>query len=230
MPPMKKSARVPKVISETVENYLKAIYHLRREGGGASSQAIAERLGVSNPAVAKMLDQLSAGGFIVHSPYQPVHLTPIGEKIALEVIRHHRLIELYLVENLGYGWEQVHDEAEKLEHHISEDFESRIEELLGYPTFDPHGDPIPTREGTVTPPVTDTLDAQNAPARVVVRRVADENPALLIYLAQHELRPGAEVALVDREPFGGSLMLEVNGREQRITPEAARSVFVESAP
>lgn len=216
-----------KIISETTENYLKAIYHLCREEDGFSTQSLAERLGVSSPAVTKMLRQLAANQFITYEPYHAVSLTPLGEEIALEVIRHHRLLELYLVETLGFGWDQVHDEAERLEHHISEEFEARIERILGFPAFDPHGDFIPARDGTVPPLVTDTLDAQAGPARMVVRRVADENSALLVYFAERGLRPGASVRLLDREPFGGALRLEVAGQEHRVTPEAARSVFVE---
>ena len=128
-----------------------------------------------------MLRHLAKHQLVAYTPYQPVHLTPIGEKIALETIRHHRLLELYLMESLGYGWEQVHSEAERLEHHISEEFEASIERLLGFPAFDPHGDPIPTRDGRMPPLVTATLAAQEDGARLVIRRVTDEDerPAAL---------------------------------------------------
>jgi len=215
------------IATEAVENYLKVIYQICEAGAGASVQEIAEQTSVSPPGVSKMLRHLAKHQMVEYVPYQPVHLTPVGEKIALETIRHHRLLELYLMESLGYGWEQVHSEAERLEHHISEDFEDSIERLLGFPSFDPHGDPIPTRDGRMPPPVRETLDAQADGARLVVRRVTDEDRDLLCYLGARGLRPGTPVLLVDREPFGGSLRLMVGGREERISPQAARNVFVE---
>jgi DtxR family Mn-dependent transcriptional regulator len=218
-----------KYLSEAVENYLKAIYYLSQEDKEASTQRIAAHLGVSNPGVTKMLHYLSKHRLILYTPYQPVTLTPLGEKIALELIRHHRLIELYLMKGLGYGWERVHEEAERLEHHISEEFEASIERLLGFPKFDPHGDPIPTRDGRLPPLVTQTLDAQAVGALSVVRRVTDEDAALLLYLGEKGLHPGAEVRLLGREPFGGSLRVEIAGREQQVSPQAARNVFVEPA-
>ncbi|MDQ2733365.1 MAG: metal-dependent transcriptional regulator [Armatimonadota bacterium] len=215
-----------KFLSETVENYLKAIYHLCQEDKGASTQKIAQHLGISSPGVTKMLHCLTKRRLIYHTRYQPVTLTPGGEKIALELIRHHRLIELYLTESLGYGWERVHQEAEKMEHHISEEFEDSIERLLGFPQFDPHGDPIPTRDGKLPEPVMETLASQPDAASVIVRRVTDENPALLLYLKDRRLLPGTEVQIREREPFGGSLIEAVAGEEQRISLEAAQNVFV----
>jgi DtxR family Mn-dependent transcriptional regulator len=218
-----------KFLSEAVGNYLKAIYHLCQEDEDkrASTQKIAARLCVSNPGVTKMLHHLAKHQLIQHTPYQPVCLTPVGEKIALELIRHHRLIELYLMENLGYGWEQVHEEAERLEHHISEAFEDSIERLLGFPQFDPHGDPIPTRDGRMPKPVTETLAAMPDGRSIVVRRVTDEDPALLRYLKERRLLPGTETKIIEREPFAGALLLEVAGRQERISLEAAKNVFVE---
>jgi DtxR family Mn-dependent transcriptional regulator len=216
-----------KFLSESVGNYLKAIYTLCQEERVASTQKIAVRLGVSNPGVTKMLRHLSKHRLVDHTPYQPVTLTPFGEKIALELIRHHRLIELYLMESLGYGWEQVHAEAEKLEHHISEEFEDSIERLLGFPEFDPHGDPIPTRDGKMPKPVTETLASQADGIPIIVRRVTDENPALLLYLKERHLLPGTQMRILEREPFEGSLLVEIAGSIARISPEAARNVFVE---
>ncbi len=216
--------------SESIQNYLKAIYHLNSSGRiGATGQEIAGAVKVSAPGVTKMLQHLAANHLIFYKPYQPVSLTALGERIALEVIRHHRLIELYLMESLGYGWEQVHAEAERLEHHISEDFENSIERLLGFPEYDPHGDPIPSRDGKMPPIPTETLFSQPDGSTVIVRRVTDEDPALLVYLAEHHLRPKAEVVVLGREPFGGSLSLRVDGHDERISPDAARSVFIETA-
>ncbi|MGO8673324.1 MAG: metal-dependent transcriptional regulator [Capsulimonadaceae bacterium] len=215
--------------SEALENYLKCIYRLNASGVEASVQEIAHRIVVSSPGVSKMLRHLAKHQLIDYRPYHPVKLTELGERVALEVIRHHRLLELYLTESLGYGWDQVHDEAERLEHHISEEFEDTIERMLGYPLFDPHGDPIPTRDGKMPVTPTATLESQADGVRLVVRRVSDEDSELLRYLGERGLRPGAAIELIDREPFGGSLHVLVMERHERISPTAARSVFVERA-
>lgn len=215
------------LLSESVENYLKAIYQLGHGGQGASAQDIATQVGVSAAGVSKMLRHLGKHQLIRYAPYQPVFLTEVGEKVALEVIRHHRLIELYLMQSLGYDWDKVHSEAERLEHHISEEFEDSIERLLGYPQFDPHGDPIPTRDGKIAPHITETLEEQATGAQVVVRRVTDENDELLRYLAARNIRPGTVIELLEREPFGGSLRVKLAAGEERISPDAARHVFVQ---
>lgn len=217
----------PVIKSEALENYLKTIFQLTSAGIDASVQEIAVRVGVTPAGVSKMLKHLAKHHLVAYVPYQPVTLTDLGQRVALEVVRHHRLLEVYLMETLGYGWEKVHPEAERLEHHISEEFEDAIDKLLGFPSYDPHGDPIPTRDGQMPRTVTSTLESQEGGARVVVRRVTDEDEALLIYFAERGLRPGAVVSLVDREPFGGSLQLRVNGQTVRVTPDAARNVFVE---
>lgn len=214
-------------LSEPVQDYLKAIYQLGYLGSGALVQDIAAQVGVSNAGVSKMLRQLQKLGFIQYTPYQPVFLTTTGQRIALEVIRHHRLIELYLIQGLGYGWDQVHSEAERLEHHISEEFEELIDRMLGYPEFDPHGDPIPGRDGSVPTTVTVNLAMQPDGATIVIRRVTDEDPQLLRYFAERGLRPGIELQLLDREPFGGPLRVRVDGRDERISPQAAQHIFVE---
>jgi len=218
-----------RIRSEALENYLKTIFLLTSTGVDASVQEISVRIGVSAAGVSKMLKHLARHQLVNYVPYQPVVLTELGERVAMEVVRHHRLIEVYLMETLGYGWEKVHSEAERLEHHISEDFEDAIDRLLGFPAFDPHGDPIPTRDGRMPRTVTSTLESQAGGSTVVVRRVTDEDEAMLIYFAERGLRPGTVLSLVDREPFGGSLNLDVNGQVVRVTPEAARNVFVEPA-
>lgn len=218
-----------KLTSEAMENYLKAIYQLDR-GNGASAQEMAAQLDVTGSGVSKMLRHMERLGFVIYAPYRRVRLTETGRKIALEVIRHHRLLELYLMESLGYGWDRVHAEAERLEHHISEEFEERIDQLLGSPAFDPHGDPIPARDGTVPVYATATLESQPDAAWVVVRRVVDEDEALLRYLGEHGIRPGTALRVLGREPFGGPLRLCVAGREERVAPGAARQIFVEPAP
>lgn len=212
-----------------VEDYVKTIYKLQMQMETVSTSALTEQTGTSAAAVTKMLKHLAELHLVSYAPYRGVRLTPPGEMIALEVIRHHRLLELYLAKAMGYSWDQVDAEAEKLEHYISEEFEDSIERLLGFPEFDIHGDPIPTRDGQMPQPFTETLEGQPDGAQVVVRRVSDADAALLRYLGECGLRPGTVVYLRGREPFGGSLRVEIEGREERLSPQVARSIFVEAA-
>ena len=212
-----------------VEDYVKTIYKLQNQPETVSTSALAERIGTSAAAVTKMLKHLAEANLVTYTPYHGARLTSMGEKVALEVIRHHRLLELYLSQAMGYSWDQVDAEAEKLEHYISEDFEDSIERLLGFPTFDIHGDPIPTRDGQMPEAAYEALAVQPDGAALTVRRVSDTDAALLRYLDECGLRPGAEVYVLAREPFGGSLSLQVAGREVRVSPAAARSVFVEQS-
>ena len=212
-----------------VEDYAKTIYKLQIQTDMVSTSALAERTGTTAAAVTKMLKHLDEMQLVAYTPYHGVRLTPMGEKIALEVIRHHRLLELYLAQAMGYSWDQVDAEAEKLEHYISEDFEDSIERLLGFPAFDIHGDPIPTRDGQMPEAAYEALAVQPDGAALTVRRVSDTDAALLRYLDECGLHPGADVCILAREPFGGSLSLQVAGREVRISPAAARSVFVEQS-
>jgi DtxR family transcriptional regulator, Mn-dependent transcriptional regulator len=206
-------------ITPAVEDYLKAIYQLEQEepkAGSVTGQRIAERLGVASPSVTNMIKRLSELGLVEHERYRGVELSDTGERIALEVVRHHRLLERYLVEALGYGWDEVHDEAERLEHHISEALEARMAAALGNPTVDPHGDPIPHLDGSVAGADTRKL-VDLAPGDVaVVRRVSDQDPERLRYLEQLGLRPGANVRLLEVLPFDGPLRLEIAGTEQVI--------------
>jgi DtxR family Mn-dependent transcriptional regulator len=206
-------------ITPAIEDYLKAIYQLEQEepeAGSVTGQRIAERLGVASPSVTNMIKRLSDLGLVQHERYRGVELSGTGERIALEVVRHHRLLERYLVEALGYGWDEVHDEAERLEHHISEALEARMAAALGDPTVDPHGDPIPHLDGSVAGADTRKL-VDLAPGDVaVVRRVSDQDPERLRYLEQLGLRPGANVRLLEALPFDGPLRLEIAGTEQVI--------------
>jgi len=214
--------------SAVVEDYVKTIYKLQTQTDTVSTSALAERTGTTAAAVTKMLKHLDTLHLVAYTPYHGVRLTPMGEKIALEVIRHHRLLELYLAQAMGYSWDQVDAEAEKLEHYISEDFEDSIERLLGFPMFDIHGDPIPTRDGQMPEAAYESLAAQPDGAALMVRRVSDTDAALLRHLDECGLRPGTAVQVLAREPFGGSLSLQVAGREVRVSPAAACSVFVET--
>jgi DtxR family Mn-dependent transcriptional regulator len=217
------------MLSPSVEDYIKAIYKARADTGSATTQHVADRLGVSAPAVSKMMRRLAELGLISHAPYQSVELTPPGEKMALEIIRHHRLLELYLVQAMGFTWDNVHEEAERLEHHISEEFEDRIDELLGHPTTCPHGDPIPTRAGDIARTSNRPLAIQQHPERLVVRRVSDEDSELLRHFKSLGVTPGTSLEFVRKEPFEGPLVVRIGGKLVRITPQAARAVFVDPA-
>lgn len=217
------------MLSPSVEDYIKAIYKARSDTGHVATQDLAIRLGVSAPAVSKMMRRLAELRLISHAPYQNVGLTRTGEKMALEIIRHHRLLELYLVRAMGFSWDNVHDEAERLEHHISEEFEDRIDELLGHPTACPHGDPIPTRAGAIARTSHRSLALQQRPERLVVRRVSDEDAELLRHFKTLGVIPGMIIEFVRQEPFEGPLVLRIGGKLVRITPQAAREVFVDPA-
>jgi DtxR family Mn-dependent transcriptional regulator len=174
-----------------------------------------------------MVKRLHEQGLLRHTRYQGVALTEEGERIALEVTRHHRLLETFLAETLGYGWDEVHAEAERLEHHISEEMEARIDAALGHPTVDPHGDPIPSREGAVAG-APDARLVDLAPGEAgVVRRVSDRDPDRLRYLARLNLRPGATVRLLEALPFDGPLRVRVDDAEHVIGQPLAAAVRVE---
>jgi DtxR family Mn-dependent transcriptional regulator len=208
------------------EDYLKAIYKLQRRSGSAANAAIAEELGVKPASVTGMVGKLVQMGLVRHAPYQGVQLSGDGEKVALEVLRHHRLVELYLTEFLGYPLDRVHEEADRLEHVISNELEERIAAKLGHPTVDPHGDPIPTREGSIAETGLDRLSEIAPDTAVVVRRVSDSDPDRLRYLAGLGLLPNAEVRVVAVEPFGGPVILEVNGVRHALGRELASTVGV----
>lgn len=187
-----------------MEDYLKAIYQLQqREAGLVSTSALAEVLEVTPPSVTSMLGKLEERGLVEREKYAGVALTPDGERVALEVIRHHRLLEAYLTEHLDYDWSEVHEEADRLEHHISEAFEERVAAALADPEVDPHGAPIPGADLTAPDSrVEGDLTGVAEGDRVVVEEVRDEEPAVLEYLAEHGVRPGTELAVVEVAPFG----------------------------
>ncbi|MGA9533798.1 MAG: metal-dependent transcriptional regulator [Anaerolineales bacterium] len=205
-----------KILSSSVEDYLKTIYELYEATAGerVTTSALAETLGVSSASVTGMLKKLSDVELqlVDYQRYQGVRLTDAGEKIALEVLRHHRLIEAYLIEALGYTWDEVHDEADQLEHVISESLEARIAEYLGHPQVDPHGDPIPTLEGLVQASDEVQLTDLNAGERGTITRVIDD-PELLRYLDELKMQLSAEVEVTERGPFDGPLHVRVGGEE-----------------
>ena len=215
------------MLSQAVEDYLKTIYKLQGAGAVATTD-LAQALGVASASVTNMVKRLASMKLVEHESYKGVRLTEAGEKIALEIIRHHRLLETYLKEVMGYSWAQMHEEAERLEHHISEAFEDKLDELLGYPTHDPHGHPIPTREGHVPEMSTTPLADTEAGHTVTIHHVSDADPALLKYLEEIGLLPQASVEVVEKAPFNGPLTLRIGEAEQVVGHEVARNVFVEA--
>jgi DtxR family Mn-dependent transcriptional regulator len=213
------------VVSESAQDYLKAIWKLEQTGD-MSTTALADALGVSPASATAMLKKLATLGLVDHERYHGATLTPAGERMALEVVRHHRLLELYLMEALGLTWDQVHEEAERLEHHLSDVLESRIDRALGFPTRDPHGDPIPSPELLLQSDEMVCLSDLEAGSMTVVRRVPDGDPELLRYLATLGLVPAEEVRVVDRAPFDGPVTVEVRGTRHAIGRSLAAQIEV----
>jgi len=209
-----------------MQDYLKACYRLRDEMGTVTVQRLAETLAVSGPSVTNMVKRLHELGLLRHTRYHGVELTDAGERIAIEVVRHHRLLERFLVETLGFGWDEVHPEAERLEHHISEELEARMDIALGHPRIDPHGDPIPSVEGTVEPVADRLLEQLDIGGRAIVSSVSDRDPDRLRYLGQLGLLPGVEVILLERFPFEGPLRVRVGDIDHVIGLPLAGAVRV----
>jgi DtxR family Mn-dependent transcriptional regulator len=198
-------------LSEAIDDYLKAIFELEEDGGRATTAAIAKHLGIAPASVTGMLKKLSEKDppWVSYAKHQGAVLTDRGRSRALEVIRHHRLLEKFLHDSLGYRWDEVHDEAEKLEHAISERFEDRIAEQLGDPTIDPHGHVIPRKDGTIpVRPERPLLDLPPGDSAQVAR-VSDRDPDILRYLSTLGIKPGVELRLVEKGPFDGPLMMQV---------------------
>lgn len=213
--------------SQSVEDYLKALYILQEESdGGVSNSRLSEKMGVASASVTNMVKRLSQMGLVDYESYYGTKLTESGRKIALEMIRHHRLLELYLKEMMGYSWDEVHEEAEKLEHHISEQFEDKIAEILDNPIFDPHGDPIPTKDGKM--PVYKDFILSEIPLNkpYILHRVKDQNPELLRYLEKQGLIPGIRLLVVEKEPFSGPVTVEVEGETVTIGNNIAQDILV----
>lgn len=213
-------------LSQSVEDYLKAIYLLEIDGVVATTNNIAESLAVSSASVTNMFKKLAKLQLINHKSYRGAELTEAGEKIALEVIRHHRLLELYLKEMMGYSWDQVHDEAEKLEHHISEQFEDKIAELLNDPTHDPHGDPIPSKEGVVPEMASLAITDADENESYIIGRVRDQDPELLRFLEKSGIIPGVKVTILEKTPFDGPVKIKLEDKETTIGNSVAKDVFL----
>jgi DtxR family Mn-dependent transcriptional regulator len=218
----------PAGISSAIEDYAKAIYALERRAGEAvTTNALAERLGVTPGSASGMVKRLAELGLAEHEPYRGVQLTDDGRRVALEVIRHHRLLELYLVQSLGVPWDRVHEEAEVLEHVLSEELEELIAAKLGDPTHDPHGDPIPTRDLTIEEGATQSLQTLEVGARGTFARVSDSDPEMLRFLAERGIAPGDTLEVVDKQPFDGPLFVRFDDHLQVLGGALARAMRVE---
>jgi DtxR family transcriptional regulator, Mn-dependent transcriptional regulator len=210
-----------------VQDYLKAIYLLQQESGEVSTSALAEQLGdIRPPSVSGMIKRLAELGLVTHEPYQGVRLTVTGERVALAVLRHHRLIELFLVNELGYGWDEVHEEAEALEHYISEKFATRIAERLGDPAFDPHGDPIPSKDGRLPAQTSQPLSELSIGTRASVVRVGTQDAARLRYIAALGLIPGAQIEVTAVAPFEGPISVRTPTTVQAFDRHLANTIHV----
>ena len=199
--------------SNAIEDYAKSIYSLQQRAAGdaVSTNKLAERCGVTPASASAMVKKLAERGLAIHEPYHGVRLTDAGERLALEMLRHHRLLELYLAEHLDVPWDRVHEEAEALEHVLSEDLEARIAAKLGNPTHDPHGDPIPDRDLVIHEDATEPLDSLPVGAAARLVRVSDSDPEMLRYLSDLGIRVGDELEMLDRQPFEGPCTVRFAG-------------------
>jgi DtxR family Mn-dependent transcriptional regulator len=212
-------------LTRSVEDYLKAIYHLSGQGGYAATGDIAEELEIAPPSVTGMVKRLSENGLIEHAPYRGVQLTKRGRAAALRMIRRHRILEVYLTRQLGYDWDSVHEEAERLEHAVSDELIERMAKALGEPRYDPHGAPIPTASGDIEKAELVAL-SDGAPGDVLeLRQVEDNDPARLRYLAGLGLTPGARLTIVEHQPFNGPVTISVDGTTRVIGRELASTLL-----
>lgn len=217
-------------VTHAMEDYLKGIYELGLDHQHVTTSLIAERMSVKPASVSGMLRVLADLHLVSHMPYYGVTLTATGKQVALEVLRHHRLIELYLVEALGFKWDEVHDEADRLEHVISEKFEARIADLLGHPTTDPHGAPIPAIDGTIPHHASTCLAEVKPGTRTRITRVrGDKDTDRLQYLASLGLTPGTDITVCSLAPFDGPLMLQIGPQTVPLDRRLARLIYVTSS-
>lgn len=216
-------------LSDATQDYLKAIYRLEKEDGDVSPSLLAEALGVSLPSVTSMVKKLAVRRLVSHEPYVSIALTPAGERQALEVVRHHRLLETFLRRNLGFDLATVHDEADRLEHAISPEFEEKIDRLLGRPRFDPHGSPIPDPEGRVADrPLRGLADLPEG-SRAVVRRIVTRDADVVRHLEKIGLVPGAVVTSAGRAPGSGMVRLSIGGGKPRSLGESTAACVLVAA-
>ena len=216
-------------LSASVQDYAKAVYALESRGGSpVSTNDLAVRLGVTPASVSGMVRKLTEVGIVEHEPYHGIRLTDEGRRVALEVLRHHRLLELFLARELGMSWDRVHAEAEVLEHVLSEELEQLIASRLGDPAVDPHGDPIPTPEFEIDERPTSSLGELPVGASGRFVRVSDSDPEMLRYLAERGITLDTLLEVVDRQPFGGPVFVRFGEREHPIGGELARAMRIET--
>jgi DtxR family transcriptional regulator, Mn-dependent transcriptional regulator len=220
-------------LAPRISDCLKLIFTMQDRGQKVTTSAVSEQLGVSDATVTMLFKDFAEAGWVEHVPYRGVRLTSVGESKAMEVIRHHRLLELYLARELGYSWDKVHAEADKLEHVISEEFEDKVDALLGYPTVDPHGDPIPSKDGIIAVRKGCTLTQLKDGQAALILRINDQNPEKLCYLGQLGLYPETSVQMLGRTPFSGPIRILVGEKphqvEHMLGVELAEQIIVTSA-
>ena len=216
-------------LTRSVEDYLKVIYHLSSQGGFAATSDIAASLEVSPPSVSGMVKRLSEAGLIEHVPYRGVQLTHQGRRAALKMIRRHRVLEVYLTQQLGYDWDGVHDEAERLEHAVSDELIERMAGALGDPRYDPHGAPIPTAAGEIQEADLAALADARVGAVLELRQVGTEDPARLRYLAEQGLVPGVILTVTDRQPFNGPTTVALEAGTRVVGRELAQLLWCREA-
>lgn len=227
--PARQSRPAPRAdLTAPAEDYLKVIYEIERDGGAAGTNDIAARLSIAPASVSGMIRRLAAQGLLKHERYRGVRLTASGRTAALRTIRRHRILECYLAQVLGYDWDRVHDEAERLEHAASDELIERMADALGDPLVDPHGAPIPTREGAVDERRHRSLADLDVGDRARVVRMSDEDSGFLRYLAELGMTPGTEVEVAARAPFDGPLTVKVGRATHSVGTAAAARVFIES--
>lgn len=218
-------------LSQAIEDYLKVIYELTRQSDRATTNQIAEAMNITPASVSEMIKKLAGTrpALVDYKKHRGVVLTEAGERVALEILRHHRLLEMFLYQMLGYGWDEVHEEADRLEHVISEEFEERIAQALGNPLRDPHGDPIPTRDLKVPTEPACSLAEQTTGAQVQVSRVRSADAQFLKYLSEHGLAPQVRLTVLDISPFDDNLVLQIEGQDKPfvVGPKIAKMIFVE---
>ena len=222
-------ATKPLELSGPVEDYLKAIYELESRGTAAETNAIADLLKIAPASVSGMVRRLADQGLITHERYHGARLTAAGRRAALKTLRRHRVIEAYLTSALGYSWDRVHDEAERLEHAASDELIDRMAAAIGEPETDPHGAPIPNRDGTLEERAAVALSTLQPGESAKVARVSDEDGERLRYLAELGIIPGAPVQVIAREPYGGPIALRVGTKSKTIGPELAEQILVASS-
>ncbi|MDQ4019880.1 MAG: metal-dependent transcriptional regulator [Actinomycetota bacterium] len=224
------TARIPpslRELSETTQDYLREIHALEHDGRRATTLALAKKMRVAPPSVTSMLKKLSEVGLVDHTPYRGAVLTETGRTVALELLRHHRLLEQYLAETLAVPIDAVHSEADRLEHALSEELERRIDESLGFPTHDPHGDPIPSAQLVLEESRLRPLAALEPGERAIIRRVRDRGPEFVRYLAELGLLPGHAVEVLAAAPFDGPVTVRVVGKKHAIAREVAADIGVD---